>query len=274
MRQPSDLARIDGAVDVQHLLSWHADGLGHGNTLVSAVAWMAAAEVISHAPSNQIKLNPAADAVAVRIGLRLFKRQHLGLKKLQLQRHKEPILRPSGPQAHEALARHKHLACDHGLQAVEIGQPICVRLVRPGEPELLDLVPQCRIRDKRRRLDTVPNKVGRKGLAGVRRITVGHYQFARPRQQFGSARSDERVDVLERWVPAPQAPLCHRPFKPRAHGFSAARLGAAEQVEHPHFCQSPLAVVTRTCRTIRRPSAIAISRSKASMARSISAKDR
>jgi len=205
-----DLARINGAVDVQHLVGRHAYRFGHCHPLIGAVARMAAAKVIGHPPPNQVEFDPAADAIAVRIRLDLLERQHLRLQKLQLQRHQQSILRPPWPHPHETLARDKHLASDHGLQAVEIGQPIGIRLIRPGEPELLNLVAQRRVSDERRRLDAIADEVRGKGLTGVRRVAVGDDQFPRARQELWATRSNQRVYVLERRVPTAQAALGHR----------------------------------------------------------------
>ena len=71
--------------------------------------------------------------------LGLLEGQHFRLQELQLQRHQQTILRPARPQPHKAFARHEHLARDHGLQTVEVGQTVRVSLVGPCEPELLNL---------------------------------------------------------------------------------------------------------------------------------------
>ena len=76
MRQAADLACIDGAVDVQHILSGHAHRLRDHRSLIGAVARMATAEVIGHAPSDAVKFNPAADAIAVCRSFGLLERQH------------------------------------------------------------------------------------------------------------------------------------------------------------------------------------------------------
>ena len=69
---------------------------------------------------------------------------------LQLQRHGQTILRPARPDAEEHLARQEHLARRPALQAVEVGQPLGIGLVGPGEPELLQLLLLRGIRDLRR----------------------------------------------------------------------------------------------------------------------------
>ena len=79
MRQATDLTRINGAVDVQHIFGWHAHGFRYRDALIRAVARMTAAEMIGHPPPDQVKLDPAADAVAVRGGLGLLEGQHFRL---------------------------------------------------------------------------------------------------------------------------------------------------------------------------------------------------
>ena len=235
MRQPPDLAGVDRPVDVQHVRGRHAHRFrDHRAALIGAVAGMAAAEVIGHAPADGVELDPAADAVAVRRRLRLLERQHLRLQELQLQRDRQPVLGPARAQPHEALAGDEHLARDHGLQAVEVGQPVGIGLVGPGEPEPLDPIPQVRVPDQRRGLDAVADEVRGEGLAGVGGVAVGDHQLARPRQQPRAARGDQRVDVLERRVPAAQASPRHGAFQTRAHGGRAAGRPAAEAIEEPH----------------------------------------
>ena len=92
MRQSPDLAGVDRAIDVQHVLGRHPHGLGDDRALVGAVAGMAAAEVVGDAPADRVELDAAADAVAVRGRLGLLEGQHLRLQELQLQRHGQPVL--------------------------------------------------------------------------------------------------------------------------------------------------------------------------------------
>lgn len=148
MRQTPDLARVNRAVGVQHILRRHPHRLRKDRSLVRAVARMAAADMIRHASPDPVELDPAADAVAGGQRFRLLERQHLGLQEVQLQRDQQSVLR--APRAHpdEAFARHEHLARDHGLQAVDVGQPVRIGLVGPGEPESLDTVPLVRLPDQ------------------------------------------------------------------------------------------------------------------------------
>ena len=115
MWQAPDLARIDGAVDVQHILGRNAHGVGGRDALIGAVAGMAATEVIGHPPPDQVELDAAADAVAVPGGLGLLEGQHLRLQQLQLQGHQQSVFRPARAQPHEAFARDEHLPRHHCL---------------------------------------------------------------------------------------------------------------------------------------------------------------
>jgi len=148
MRQTPDLARVNRAVGVQHILRRHPRRLRKDRSLVHAVARMAAADMIRHASPDPVELDPAADAVAVGGCLGLLEGQHLGLQELQLQRHHQTVFGASGTQPDKTLACHEHFARDHGLQPVEGGQPVRVGLVGPGEPESLDTVPLVRLPDQ------------------------------------------------------------------------------------------------------------------------------
>ena len=68
-------------------------------------------------------------------------RQHLRRDHLQLQRHRQAVLRPARPEAEEHLAGDEHLARGAPLQPVEVREAFGVGLVGPVEPELLDLAP-------------------------------------------------------------------------------------------------------------------------------------
>ena len=131
MRQPPDLAGVDGSIDVQHLACGHPHRLGDHRAAVGAVAGMPAAEVVGEPTADRVELDAAADAAAAAKVFGLLEGQHLGLQELQLQRHQQSVLGAAGAQPHEALAGDEHLAGDHALQAVEVGQPVGVRLVDP-----------------------------------------------------------------------------------------------------------------------------------------------
>ena len=73
--------------------------------------------------------------------------------------HAQDPRRSQWAQPHEAFARHEHLPRNHRLQAVEIGQPVRIGLIGPGEPQPLHLIANGRILDQRRRLDAVADEV-------------------------------------------------------------------------------------------------------------------
>ena len=151
--------------------------------MIGAVARVAAAEVVGDPPPDGVELDPAANAPAALQRLSHLERQHLRLQELQLQRDGEPVLEPPRPDPDEALSGDEHLAGDHRLQAVEVGQPIRVRLVGPREPQPLDLVAKRRIADQRRRLDAVADEVRGECLARVGRVAVRDDQLAGSREQ-------------------------------------------------------------------------------------------
>ena len=149
VRQAADLACVHGAVDVQHLRSRHAHRLGDRNTPIGAVARMRAAEVVGDPTADRVELDPAADPPAAFKLLGLLEGEHLRLEKLQLQRHGQPIFRAAGTHAHEAFAGHEHLPGCHGLQAVEVREPVGIRLVGPREPQPLDPIAERSVLDQR-----------------------------------------------------------------------------------------------------------------------------
>ena len=102
---------------------------------------MGAVEVVGDPAPDPVELDAEDDLVAVGQRLALAERQVLGGQHLQLQRHREPVVRPARPEPEEALAGLEHGARRHGLEAVEVGQAIGIGLVGPGEPEALDLGP-------------------------------------------------------------------------------------------------------------------------------------
>ena len=212
---------------------------GIGAAAVGAVAGMPAAEVVGEPPADRVELDAAADAPAAPELLHLLERQHLRLQELQLQRHQQPVLGAARAQPHEALAGDEHLARDHALQAVEVGQPVGVGLVGPGEPEPLHAVADLGVLDQRRGLDAVADQVGGEGLAGVAGVAVGDHELAGAGQQPRAAGGDQRVDVLQRRLPAAQAAARHGAFEPGAHAGRSAGTPPAEGVEDAHGVRAP-----------------------------------
>ena len=110
---------------------------------------MGAVEVVGDPAPDPVELDAEDDLVAVGQRLALGKRQVLGGQHLQLERHREPIVRAARAEPEEALARLEHGTRRHGLEAVEVGQAIGIGLVGPGEPEALDLVLERAVLDQR-----------------------------------------------------------------------------------------------------------------------------
>jgi len=100
----------------------------------AAIGRMPPAKVVGEPAADGVELDPAPDAPAAAELLRLLERHHFRLEKLQLQRHREAVLQPARPHADEALTGDEHLPRDHRLETVEVGQPVRVSLVGPGEP--------------------------------------------------------------------------------------------------------------------------------------------
>ena len=123
---------------MQDLLGRHPDQVGPA--LLPDVARVGAVEVVGDPAPDAVELDAEDDLVAVGQGLALAERQVLGGEHLQLQRHREPVVRSPGPEPKEALAGLEHRSRRHGLEAVEVGQAIGIGLVGPGEPQALDPV--------------------------------------------------------------------------------------------------------------------------------------
>ncbi len=137
-RDAAQLPGIDRVDDVHDLGGRHADDLA-GKSGVGHVARMPAQEMVGDAPPDRVELDPLPDDIAARRHLVAIERQHLRGQHLQLQRHRQAILRPPRSEPKEHLARDEHFARGAALQAVEVGETLGVRFIGPVEPELLDL---------------------------------------------------------------------------------------------------------------------------------------
>ena len=138
-RHAADLALGDRVEHVADLLGRHPHQLARA--ALADIARVGAVEVVGDPAADPVELDAEDDLVAVGQGLAFAERQVLGGQHLQLQRHREPIVRPARPEPEEALAGLEHGPRRHGLEAVEVGQAIGIGLVGPGEPEALDLGP-------------------------------------------------------------------------------------------------------------------------------------
>jgi hypothetical protein len=134
-------------------------------------------------------------------------RQHLRRQHLQLQRNWEPVLWSPRSETEEYLPGDEHLARGAALQAVEIGKPLCVGVVRPIQPEFLHLRLQRRLRDHRGRLDAGADHIAGPALDRVGRIAVVAYQPARAGRNIGTGRRDQRVEVRPARLKPAQPPV-------------------------------------------------------------------
>jgi hypothetical protein len=168
---------------------------------------MSAMEVVGDPSTDPIELDAEDDLVAVRQGLALAEWEMLGGQHLQLQRHREAIVRPARPEAEEALTGLEHRPRGHGLEAIEVGQAIGIGLVGPGEPEALDMVLERAVLDQRGRLDAAADSVGGEARRGVGGIRVGPHQLAGPCPLQVATLKHQAVDALTAGSPGDQAPL-------------------------------------------------------------------
>jgi hypothetical protein len=80
------------------------------------IARVPAQEVEGHATPDRVELDPLPNDVAASHDLVSVQRQHLRRKHLQLERDREPILRPARAEPKEHLACDEHLARGASLQ--------------------------------------------------------------------------------------------------------------------------------------------------------------
>ena len=146
--------------------------------------------------------------MAVGQGLALAERQVLGGQHLQLQGHHEPVFPATWPEAEEAFPGLEHGAPRrHDLEAVEVGQPIGIGLIGPGEPEALDPVLEPAILDQRGGLDAAAHGVRREARRGIGGIRVGPHQLPGARPLQLAAPQDQAVDALATGAPGEETPL-------------------------------------------------------------------
>jgi hypothetical protein len=177
------------------------------STLLADIAWVGAMEVVCNPAPDPVELDAKDDLVAVRQRLALAERQVLGREHLQLEGHREPIVRAARPEPQEALAGLEHGPRRHGLETVEVGEAIGISLVGPGEPEALDLVLERAILDQARRLDAAADRVRGKACCRVRGVGVGAYELPGACPLQLAALQDQAVDALAAGAPGHEAAL-------------------------------------------------------------------
>ncbi len=135
LRRAADPVRMDGAADLQHVPGRHAHLLREHRPLLHAVARMPAPEVAGDAAVDENDSDPAGQPVAAGLGRYLLEAQYPCLHQLLLLRHRRPVLPLAWPYPHETRAGHRRLACNHGREGVQAGQPVCVHRFGRGAPE-------------------------------------------------------------------------------------------------------------------------------------------
>jgi hypothetical protein len=129
-------------------------------------------KMVGGAPAYGVELDAALNVTARAKILVLLEWKHLGREQLDLQRHDKTVLGIPGAQADETFACFEHFASDERLQAVEIGEPVGVGLVRPVTPDLLQLGLQVRVIEHRGGCDARPHEGGDELLLRLSRIAI------------------------------------------------------------------------------------------------------
>jgi hypothetical protein len=139
---------------------------------------MRAIQVVSHPPSELVELDARTDDVSgsqllIQRGWQVF-----GFEQLQLQAHRQAILRAAIAQPHQTFPAFEHGATGQGLQSVEIGQSGGIGLLAPVPPQAVDRFAQGLIGQHALRLDAGADGVRDKGLDACRCPGIAAYQIA------------------------------------------------------------------------------------------------
>ena len=152
-----DLGRID---------AHRRESAATGHRSEHSVFRVRSVEVIGHPPPEAIKFDAGANHVAV-LGRRIEgDRQVLGFQHLNLQGHRQSILRPAIAQAHQRFAAFEHRPASQRLQSVEIRESRGIGVDRPVAPERLNGFANRRLRHHRLRFDAGTDGVGHVGFQG------------------------------------------------------------------------------------------------------------
>lgn len=174
---------------------------------IGHVTRVAAQEMIGHAPTDGVKLDPLTDQPGTRQLAVHCQRQHFRGQHLQLQRNGQPIFLAPGADAQEHLACQKHFAGGPALQPVEIGQAFSVGLVGPGQPQGLQLFLQVGIGNRRGWLDPVTNHIAGKSLNCIGGVAIVAHQPAGPGGDGFACSGNQRVHMGARGTESPQAAM-------------------------------------------------------------------
>ena len=143
------------------------------------IAGMGAGQVVGGAPAQPVELDAGAHQVAARQCRVEGERYVLGLQELDLKRHRETVLGPAHPQAHETFAALQHGPAGERLEAVEVGDAVGVGFLAPIPPQRMHGFAECRIGGDRLRLDAGADTVGDEGVDGTAGPGVAAHQIAR-----------------------------------------------------------------------------------------------
>jgi len=110
---------------------------------------MAAQEVVGHPPPDAVEFDPLPDRPRAGQDAGHVVGQHFRGQHLQLHRHAQPVFCSPSADAQEDFACQEHLPRCPALQPEEVGQPLGIGLVGPGQPELLQFLLLRGIRDLR-----------------------------------------------------------------------------------------------------------------------------
>jgi len=112
----------------------------------------------------------------------------LGLQQLKLQRHDQPVLRASRPQADQAFAAFEHCAAGQRLQTVEVSLTGGVGFRRPVAPQRLHFGLERLVGRQALRLDAGADRVGHEGFDACLRPGIAAHEVTALAAQFVAGR--------------------------------------------------------------------------------------